>query len=208
MTMFLPIGSRIGSAAVMLLTLGLLSIGCSNRPDPRLSNAPPLNAAALSGGKITRFVPEPGLANDPAARAMLMACQQLPVTSRIARSASAVITTGQFGNFPLHALVIGKQVLVLPTDLATMGIEFGGSGSELILYPLSKQAIIIAPGGNWARVGRKKVKLTKPIIGVDHQLVMVLDDLLTVLGERDRQRHQSPFIRDVKIIYDIRDYHR
>ena len=127
----------------LLLALGLVTAGCSN---PRASHAPPLDAYALSGGKITRFISEPGLSADPTARAMLLACRQLPVTSSIAQSATLVVTTGQFGRVPLHALVVGKQVLMLPSDFATMGITFSANSHEFILYPTSPERIVFVDG--------------------------------------------------------------
>ena len=41
----------------LLLALGLVTAGCSN---PSASNTPPLDAYALSGGKITGFTPMQG----------------------------------------------------------------------------------------------------------------------------------------------------
>lgn len=219
MTRFFPEGSRVRSAAstAALLALCLALAGCSaghnSRPDPSPFNTPPLNAYALSGGKITRFIPDPSLLDDPADRDMLTACRILPLASRSARSASIVITTTQFGRFPLHALIVGTEQLVLPSDLATMGIQFGGAGADtrqFILYPLSQQRIVFPFNSKTAYVGTRRMRLRTSIVLAPQtrQLVMSLPDLLTLLRERDRQRHQPPFIRNVQVIYDIRDYHK
>jgi hypothetical protein len=158
----------------------------------------------------------PFLPADPAAKAMLLACRQLPIHTDKARSAILVVTAGQFGKSPLHAMVVGDLVLMLPTDLVTMGI---GSGGADITHPTLKQfafytdsitPIVLTPGSRWARVGGIQVPLRIPMVEVmeDKQLVMSLPDLLTVFRERDRQRHQRPFFRGVQIIYDIKDYQR
>ena len=196
--------------AVFGLALCLMLAGCnSNKPDPSIFNQPSNDAYALSGGKITHYTSTPFLPADPAAKGMLLACRQLPIKSHTARSAFLVITAGQFGKCPLHALVIGKQVLMLPGDLATMGIEFSGDKSSFVLYPRSSASITLKFGSRTALVGSKKVPLEDMVVATDSQdLVMNWADMLTLLKERDRQRHQPPFIRDINIIYDIQDYHR
>ena len=199
---------RPAASATMLLALSLITGGCSN---PRIVKTAPTNAYALSGGKITRFVPTPGLPNSPADEAMLLACRQLPVTSSTARSAFLVVTAGQFGRVPLHALVIGNDsmVLMLPGDFVTMGMSHGLTFAKATAPEKGVGNITLTAGSGVALVGQKKMILRHPVMAVaTYDLVMDWKDMSALLSERDRQRHQPPFIRDVKIIYDLRDYHR
>jgi hypothetical protein len=211
MTKFLSNGSRIGSAAVMLLTLGLLSVGCSNRPDPRLSNAPPLNAAALSGGKITRYIPPPGLPNGPTDIAMLEVCQQLKLNSQTAQGAYAIFKARE-GLFPVSVLIVGDQTL------ASLGDVFRnhdtslqlGSNSIVTLYPGSAASIILDPTKRYATVGGTKIPLKNKALywPTDKELIMTLPDLITVFHARDEKRKGGQEIKFEKIIYNIWDYHR
>ncbi len=91
-----------------------------------------------------------------------------------------------------------------------MGIQFSGDAHKFILYPLSQQKIVFVVNSKIAYVGAKKILLRNFIVQTPQtkQIVMSLSDLLLLLHERDMQRHQSPFIRNVQLIYDIRDYHR
>ncbi len=90
-----------------------------------------------------------------------------------------------------------------------MGIEFSGSSNKFVLYPRSPQSIILTHNSKVAYVGKKNILLHEPVIATkSNDLVMTMADMLAVFHERDVQRHQPPFIRDIKIIYDIRDYHR
>ena len=209
--MFLPSSPRIRPAAAattLLLALCLIAAGCSN---PRAPSTPPLDAYALSGGKIKHFMPTPGLPNSPADKAMLLACRQLPITSDTARSAVLVVAAGQFGRCPLHALVIGKgnMVLMLPGDLVTMGMSHGLTFDKATAPDKGVGNITLFPGSSVALVGQKKILLHNPVMPVaTYDLVMNWTDMRGLLDERDRQRHQPPFIRSEQIIYDIRDYHR
>ncbi len=163
----------------------------------------------LSGGKITGFKPEPGLENDPAAKAMLLACQQLPITSHSARSADLVITTGQFGTVPIHAMVVGDRVLMLPLDFITMGLNHALTVRGDFAPENSIGAITLIPGSKIAIVGKKQVLLRDPVLSVSTKdLVMNWADMQTLFHERDRQIGRSAFIQSFKIIYDLRDYHR
>lgn len=196
----------------LMVLLGVLlptMSGCKDmgpaRPQVTPNFNPPLDAQTLSGGKITHYTPTPGLPADPAAKTFLMACRQIRLDSSQARSAFVVIKTGKFGRFEISALVVGSKVLVLPTDLVTMGIQSGGSGDELSLYPLSAQSITFSSGSKRAKVGNNDVLLSLPVVRADHQFIMTLPDLLKVFRERDRQRHQPPFIHSVRIIYNLRD---
>ncbi len=195
---------------LLTLTLILLISGCKDtRPQPDNPNQPPLNAYTLSGGKITHFIGNPDLPNDPAAKGFLLACRQLTLHTNTARSALLVLTAGQFGRSPLHAMVIGDLVLMLPGDFATMGIPFSSVDHNFILYPNSPQKITFLQGTKTALVGKTKVQLQDPVVATaSNDLVMTLADMKTVFHERDVQRHERPFIRDVQIIYDIKDYHR
>ncbi len=222
------------AAVTLLLTLLLLCAGCRSGPDPSAFNTPPTDAYALSGGKITHFTPTPGLPSSPADKAMLLACRQLPITSHTARGAFLVVTAGQFGRVPINALVVGDKVLMLPGDFITMGMSHGlgfarpyrpgavsltpNSTAELAGAPNTEMVMEPGPGvGNviliedskTALVGHKQMTLHDPVLSVETKdLVMNWADMLTLFKERDRQRHQPPFIRDVKIIYDLKDYHR
>lgn len=203
---------RIVPAVSLLLALSLclVSIGCQyKRPVPSSFNQPVTDAYALSGGKITHFTPQPGLPASPADKAMLLACRQLPLQTNTAQSALLVITAGQHGKSPLHAMVVGNRVLMLPGDLATMGIPFSSVDHNFTIYPNSPQKITFLQGTKTALVGETKVQLQDQIIATQsNDLVMTLADMKTVFHERDVQRHQPPFLRDVQIIYDIKDYHR
>lgn len=175
------------------------------RPD---FNPPPLDAQALSGGKITHWEPTPYLPSDPSAKTFLRACRQISVDSRQARSAFVIIQTGKFGRFPLHALVVGNKTLVLPEDLVTMGMGDGAiTDTTFVFYDRSPTAISLIVDSPWALVGKTRIPLSMPMVQVPEtrEYVMALPDLLKVFAERDRQRHQSPFIHYMKTIYDLRD---
>jgi hypothetical protein len=237
MTKFLSDSSRIGSAAVMLLTLGLLSVGCSNRPDPRLSNAPPLNAAALSGGKITHFVPLFGLEHDSSNSILLAAVRLSNIKGSLAHS-GLITFDSRTGHNSVSCLVIGNNSLVVVEDFMRQALGKGfpsaGPGSsvivqgppyngkpflqtkvgQLFIEPDSQQYIRINPNDTNALVGGKLVGLKQAVLwqdckhplGGDH--VMLLSDLLHLWEERDKQRGSGQSVRNVKIIYDIREYHR
>ena len=199
----------------MLVTL-LLSfslIGCrssGNIPCPNsMSGTPSTDAYALSGGKITRFTTTPGLRNSPSDKAMLLACRQLILPSHTARSAFLVVTAGQFGRVPISALCVGNKTLMLPGDFITMGMNHGLGLQGMTGAEHGVGSIVLVPNSNIAYVGQKEMKLHDPVLSVaTKDLVMNWVDMLSLLKERDQQRHQPPFIRSVQIIYDIQDYHR
>jgi hypothetical protein len=195
--------------ATTLLTFSLVLPGCNSRPLPGTFNAPPLDAYALSGGKIKHFQGMPFLPADPAAKAMLLACRQLPIHTDKARSAILVVTAGQFGKSPLHAMVAGNRILMLPGDFITMGMDHGLSYYKVFAPNYTTGNITLIPGSEMALVGHKKIFLHDPVLSViTKDLVMNWTDMTDLLRERDRQCHQSPFIRNVQIIYDIKDYRR
>jgi hypothetical protein len=207
---FNDFGIRSAAFTVMLLAFVFIMAGCrSSLPDPRAFNTPPNDAYALSGGKITHFTSMPFLLSNPADKAMLEACQQLPIHTNTARSALLVVSAGQFGRVPLHAMVVGDRVLILPGDFARLGIMCSGDSHSFTLYPTSPQSMTFIHDSKIAFVGNKKMQLQWPMIATQSaDLVMTLSDMKSVFHERDVQRHQPPFIRDAQIIYDIRDYHR
>jgi hypothetical protein len=196
MTTFLPIGFRIGSATVMLLTLGLLSIGCSNRPDPRLSNSPPLNAAALSGGKITNFTANPYIPADPSIRSLLESCRKLPGTSSTARSAYVLLKSRK-GTQPIPALTIDEITLVLTGSVERM---LGGEVDDC------SRAVLNLPGGcKQVKIGRRLIHLKYPVVAVNNntETVISLSDLLTLLKTCDEQRGDGHEIQYIKTTYDL-----
>lgn len=138
---------KIDNAACLLIVsslvlAGFVLAGCQGKRALTQYDtpAPPIDAYALSGGKITNFIPTPGLLDSSSDKDMLLACRQLPITAHTARSPALVITAGQFGRVPINALVVGKQVLVLPTDLVTMGLRSSGysrGDSDRFIGPLA-----------------------------------------------------------------------
>ena len=214
-TLFPPSTTTVRPAVKTLLLAFSLAFcfglpGCrSSGPDPSAFNTPPTDAYALSGGKITRFTPMPGLPGSSTDKAMLLACRQLPLTSHTARSAFLVVTAGQFGRVPISGLVVGNQVFMLPGDFVTMGMDHGLGFSHESAPERGVGGIMLTSGSRIATVGQKRMVLHDPVLFVANEgSVMNWADLLALFQERDRQRHQPPFIRNVQIIYDLRDYHR
>ena len=234
--MFLSSSPRIGPAAAttLLLALCLIAAGCNN---PRVPYTPPVNAYALSGGKIKHFTPTPGLPNDPGDKMLLAAVGFSHIKGSVARS--AIITfQSSTGNNSVGCLMVGKNVLVILEDFTRQAFGWGefsaGPGSletvagppyngkpfletkqgQLYLYRNSQQYIQISPNETTALVGGKRVQLNHPVLWQDgkHPLmgdhVILLSDLLRLFQERDKQVGSGISVRNVRIIYDIRDYHR
>ena len=218
----------------LLLALGLIMAGCSN---PRASNTSPLDAYALSGGKIKHFIPMPGLSNDPGDAMLLAAVGLSHLSGPIARSAIVTFQTSN-GNDLVGCLVVGNDVLVILEDFTRQAFGRGefsaGPGSseivlgppyngkpflatiqgQLFLYQDSQQYIQINPNDPNVLVGGKRIRLSHAVLWQDgkHPLrgghVILLSDLLRLFRERDRQMGSGQSVRNVKIIYDLRDYHR
>ena len=83
----------------------------------------------------------------------------------------------------------------------------------MYLYERTPQYIQITPGSNVAIVGGKYILLHHPVLwqpGKDPlqgNHIMLLPDALRLFQERDRQMGAGKSVRNVKIIYDLRDYH-
>ena len=212
----MPEGAHIRSAVsirpaaftTLLLALCLIAAGCSN---PRAPSTPPVNAYALSGGKITRFIPPPGLPNGPTNKAMLEICRQLELNSDTAQGAYAIFQARE-GLFPVSILIVGDHTLACLGDVIRnhdAPLQLGSNGI-VILYPGSAASIILDPSKRFAIVGGGKVALKNKAVywPEDKELIMSLPDLITVFHARDRKRGMGQEITFIKTIYDIRDYHR
>ena len=184
-----------------LLLVCVFGSGCvnlgkiPNRPPQTTAQQAPLDAYALSGGKITRFIGDPYLPNDPAAKALLKACQGLPETSYTAQSVYVMIKYKSKIN-PIPGLRVGNMTLILVGSverMLTSGID-------------SKTAAILTLKGGTrrAKIGNQWVHLQKPVIAVDggQQTVMTLPDLLALFQAADQQRG-SHEIQYVKTQYDL-----
>jgi len=147
-------------------------------------NTPPLDAYALSGGKITRFQGHPNLMADPNAKALLQACRSLPINSHSAQSVYLIFHSRK-GTQPIPALEVGNQTLILMGSVDRMlnGEVDTITGSVLNL-----------PGGaRKAHIGNQWVLLKVPIIAVDQgtQTVVTLPDLLALFHASDIQHGKS-----------------
>ena len=195
-------GSRVRQATstawglALCLALAECNAGHSHRLDPSPFNTPPLNAYALSGGKITRFIGNPELPADPTARPLLQACRSLPRTSRTAQSVY-VMFKSRFGVTPIPALRVGGATLVLVGSVERMLV---GEANHLTA------AILTLPGGTRrAKIGNKWVNLRYPVIAVNGgaETVMALPDLLALFQAADEQRGGGHEIQYVKTQYDL-----
>jgi len=223
----------------IMLGLVLLLSGCrSNLPDPKaFKTPPPLDVYSLSAGKITHFVPVPGLEYDSDNSMLLEAIGLSNIKGPEARK-GYVTFQSRTGNNVVGCLVVGNNILVVLEDFQSEAfgeVTFSASpGSPIIikgppydgkpfletkygqlyLYQDSRQYIQISPNEATALVGGKRVPLSQPVLWQDgkHPLrgdhVMLLSDLLRLLHEHDKQIGSGTSIRNVKIIYDLRDYHR
>ena len=170
-----------------------------------------LDAASLSGGRITRFIPQPGLPDSRNDRDLLQACRQIQTGSSAARSA-IVVFKSSYGNIAVSALQSGTKTLIV-----VGGVERGLRAGELVtgklgvmeLYPRSRSTIILTAGSRSALVGEQRVRLSDPVAGVENgtDLVMTLADLIRVFRARATQRDSVSEIRDPRIIYSERQYH-
>ena len=220
---------------VLLIAMG----GCrSSLPDPvAFKTPPPLDVYGLSAGKITHFVPTPGLEYDSDNSMLLRAVGLSNIKGTEARKGFVAFQSST-GNNLVGCLVIGDNVLVVMEDfqrqafgegtfsalpgspMIVQGPPYNGKPfletkyGQLYLYQDSKQYIQISPNEKTALVGGKRVPLSQPVLWQDgrHPLrgdhVLLLSDLLRILQERDKQIGSGTSIRNVKIIYDLRDYHR
>jgi hypothetical protein len=175
-------GIRSAALATMLLALAFFVAGCrSSLPDPRAFNTPPNDAYALSGGKITHFIPEPDLPADPNAKALLQACRALPLKSSTAQSAY-VIFHSRKGTQLVPALIVGSMTLVLMGSIDRM---LNGEVDR------TTASILNLPGGTKrAKIGDTWVTLKYPIVAIDHgtQTAVTLPDLLTLFQASDAHR--------------------
>ena len=224
---------RPAAATILLLALCLIVAGCNN---PRVPYTPP-DAYALSGGKIKHFTPTPGLPNSPTDRMLLAAVGLSRLKGSTARSAFVTFQSSA-GNNAVGCLVIGNNVLVSLDELFRQGFgreqvdERQGSAvvvhgspyygkpftenyqGEMFLYKETPQYMRVTPGRKAAIVGGVPVQLHHPVLwqpGADPlqgNHIMLLLDALRLFQERDRQMGSGKSIRNTKIIYDIRDYHR
>lgn len=176
----------------------VFSSGCTDRPNrqpkPPAQQAS-LDAYTLSGGKVTRFIGNPYLPNDPAAEALLKACRGLPGSSYSAQSVYVMIKY-KARITPIPGLRVGKSTLILV-----------GSVMRMLTYGIdSKTAAILTlkGGAHRAKIGDKWVHLQTPVIAVDggQQTVMMLPDLLALFQTADQQRN-SHEIQYVKTQYDL-----
>ena len=203
----------------------LVFCGCQGRTYPPGSpldpnyRPPPSNAsqaAALSGGKITRFIPTTAKnPADPSDRVMLKACRLLSTASNTAQSGyvrfdfwntnvSRKAVTGA------DALIVGDQVLVQPAAVSKfMGLaDAFDLGGHFTIYPNinghPQQRILLTPGRSFARVGGQKVALQQPVVWVEpeKEQVMLLSDLLTLFRVSDAQTG-SRTILQTKIVYRL-----
>ena len=171
--------------AVFGLTLCLMLAGCnSNKPDPAIFNSPPLDAYALSGGKITNFQGISGLPADPAAKALLQACRYLPINSHSARSVYLIFHSRK-GTQPIPALEVGDQTLILVGSIDRM---LNGE-----VDTITGSILNLPDGAKNAHIGNKWVLLKVPIIAVDQgtQTVITLPDLLALFRASDNQHGKS-----------------
>ena len=189
--------------------------GCRDAPPPGSPmnpnyRPPPSNAsqaAALSGGKITRFVPAADTnPADPSDRVKLKACRQLPVTSHTAHGAYYVVSC-RMGTISLPVMVVGEQTLVSPNQLVRgMVLAVGGyvrkghnvkianaKNGDMIIYPdwqrFPNNYIMLTPGSQYAVVDWKPVRLQHPVVWVEPEKVqvMLLSDWLRVFKASDAQ---------------------
>lgn len=187
---------------LLALTLALPLPGCRNtRPQPISANQQPLNASALSGGKITHFIGNPELPNDPRSRAMLEVCQHLTLNSTTARSGYAIFNAPE-GQFPVGILIVGNQTLACLGDVfRNHNMPLQIINGIVVLYPGSSSSITLDPSKKFALVGKTKIALKNKALyqPSDKQLIMSLPDMITVFHARDEQTggHEIQFLKTV-----------
>ena len=172
-------------SALVGLTLCLMLTGCnSNKPDPAIFNTPPLDAYALSGGKITHFQGHPNLLADPNATALLQACRYLPINSNSAQSVILIFHSRK-GTQPIPALKVGNQTLILMGSVDRM---LNGE-----VDTITGSVLTLSGGTKEAHIGNQWVLLKVPIVAVDQgtQTVVTLPDLLALFQASDNQHGRS-----------------
>ena len=196
--------SVLARRTVVFVSLTLSVSGCASRSTfvAATSSQPPqpqeqrLNTYALSNGKIKRFIGDPYMPLDPAAKTLLQACRSLPTTSHTAQSVY-VMFKSRFGVTPIPALRVGGVTLVLV-----------GSVERMLNGEVDRKtaAILTLPGGTRrAKIGNKWVNLRYPVIAVNGgaETVMALPDLLALFQAADEQRGGGHEIQYVKTQYDL-----
>ena len=185
--------------------------GCVNlgslpkRQPPSSARQAPLDAYALSGGKITHFVPKPELLNDPTDVSMLEACRYLPLTSTTARSAY-VIVHGRGKVVPTSALVIGKTVLVTLGEVTrVLGIATtDNTAGGLTLFPGSPQSIVTRANQTKVEVGNRTVMMSSPMFWAHNGgLVMTLPDMQKIFQSRAVQRGTTADFNVDRVVYHL-----
>lgn len=230
--------SRTSTTGLLNIYVGLfalVSIGCHSEVpalDPKYSAPPPNDAPALSGGKITHFIPSPTTnPADPDDRTMLKACRQLNGIGSVARSGIAVLTfrsnaSNRVEKTGVAALVISKGVLVEPSgverfmgradSIGRKGYVYHRKGRNVtmtaegsyIIYPNwpgdEEQFILLNPGSKFANVGGTQVALQQPVIWVDGEKdqVMLLSDLVKLFKVSDAQTGAQSIIK-TSIVYKL-----
>lgn len=224
-------------SVLTLLIVCLIMPGCGSRTAPKIVNMPPLDAYATSGGKIKHFTPLPGLEHDSSNSILLTAAGLSNIKGSTARSAIVTFQSST-GNNLVNCLVVGTHVLVILEDFTAEAFGWvnpsAGPGSSVViqgppyngkpflltkpgqafLYEDSQQYIQLDPNSQTALVGGKRIALSHPVLWQEgkHPLsgdhVILLSDLLRLLQERGKQMGSGMPVRNVKIIYDLRDYHR
>ena len=182
---------RPAAATSLLLALGLVTAGCGN---PRAPNTPPLDAYALSGGKITDFMANPYMPADPSMRALLESCQKFPLKSKSARSA-CVLLKSRKGTQPIPALTVDNVTLILVGSVERM---LGGEANHC-----SRGILNLPDGHKRVKIGGEWIMLNYPVIAVDNgkQMAMALPDLLALFHACDVQRGGGHEIQLVTIVY-------
>jgi len=225
------------SRTTLFLSLLAVS-GCASQSKPqRIQQPRSLDAYTLSGGKIAHFTPLPGTYDDPSDKMLLVAAGLSHLNGSVARSALVTFQSST-GNNLVGCLIINDNILVNLDDFCRQafgweqpdetrnsfviihGAPYNGKpfiekrSGEMFLYNRSPQYIQITPGVQTVLVGGRRITLHHPIIWQDgeHPLggnhIMLLPDLLQLFRERDKQLGYGASVRNVKIVYDIRDYHR
>lgn len=201
------------------------------------TNSSSLDSHALSRGKITHFTPMPGLPNNPSDKMLLAAFGLSNLNGSVARSGVVAFQSSN-GNSSVSCLVINDHVLVVLEDftrqafgwenfsaepgssIVVQGPPYNGKPfiqtkkGQVFLYGNSQQYIQIDANSNIAVVGGRPIQLSHIVLWQDgnHPLsgdhVLLLSDLLRLWQKRDGQMGVGQSVRNVKIIYDLRDCHR
>ena len=193
-------------------------------PGPKLA---PLDASALSGGKITRYILGGSNPNDPVQEATLEACRGLPIKDATAKSAYVVLRINPYGKMPVSALVVGNTTLVsLGQVLRCMRTGYEEYKGVTVFYPYlasnmksspgsiglirrSKWAIIggkyaLVDNRDYAFVGGKRITLQQPIYCSSRAgIIVTLHDLLVMFHASDLQRgNRIQTIQSAEVSYE------